>query len=55
MGVQPVCLSAGELEDEWAGEPGKRLRERYRFAGASLGPIRTCRLVTTVDCRFACR
>ena len=33
MGVLPVCLSAGELEDEWAGEPGRRLRERYSFAG----------------------
>lgn len=33
MGVTPVCLSAGELEDEWAGEPGRRLRERYSFAG----------------------
>lgn len=32
MGVKPVCLSAGELEDEWAGEPGRRLRERYAFA-----------------------
>ncbi|KAL4442508.1 hypothetical protein ABPG77_005092 [Micractinium sp. CCAP 211/92] len=32
MGVMPVCLSAGELEDEWAGEPGRRLRERYAFA-----------------------
>eukprot|EP00887_Chlorella_sp_A99_P002702 scaffold6.g2702.t1 len=32
MGVSPVCLSAGELEDEWAGEPGRRLRERYSFA-----------------------
>lgn len=34
LGVTPVCLSAGELEDEWAGEPGRRLRERYAFAGA---------------------
>ena len=33
MGVAPVCLSAGELEDEWAGEPGRRLRERYAYAG----------------------
>lgn len=36
MGVLPVCLSAGELEDEWAGEPGRRLRERYAFAGGLL-------------------
>jgi hypothetical protein len=33
MGVTPICLSAGELEDEWAGEPGRRLRERYSYAG----------------------
>lgn len=38
MGVLPVCLSAGELEDEWAGEPGRRLRERYEFAGALAPP-----------------
>ena len=38
MGVLPVCLSAGELEDEWAGEPGRRLRERYEFAGALAQP-----------------
>jgi len=33
LGVTPICLSAGELEDEWAGEPGRRLRERYSYAG----------------------
>ena len=32
MGVSPIIVSAGELEDQWAGEPGKRLRERYRRA-----------------------
>lgn len=26
--------TAPQLEDEWAGEPGRRLRERYLFAGA---------------------
>lgn len=40
MGVLPVCLSAGELEDEWAGEPGRRLRERYAFAGAAAAAAR---------------
>ena len=29
IGVQPIIISAGELEDEWAGEPGRRLRDRY--------------------------
>lgn len=23
MGLTPIIISAGELEDEWAGEPGK--------------------------------
>lgn len=32
LGVSPIIVSAGELEDQWAGEPGKRLRERYRRA-----------------------
>lgn len=41
MGVLPVCLSAGELEDEWAGEPGRRLRERYAFAGGCRRAVNT--------------
>lgn len=32
MGVEPVIMSAGELESERAGEPGKLIRERYRAA-----------------------
>ncbi|KAM5578434.1 ribulose bisphosphate carboxylase/oxygenase activase, chloroplastic [Rosa sericea] len=32
MGVEPVVMSAGELESERAGEPGKLIRERYRTA-----------------------
>lgn len=32
MGVEPIIMSAGELEDEWAGNPGKLIRERYRAA-----------------------
>ncbi|CAM8990098.1 unnamed protein product [Rhodiola kirilowii] len=32
MGVEPVIMSAGELESERAGEPGKLIRERYRTA-----------------------
>ena len=34
LGVEPVIMSAGELEHEWAGTPGKLIRERYRCAGA---------------------
>ncbi|KAI8529321.1 hypothetical protein RHMOL_Rhmol12G0216200 [Rhododendron molle] len=32
MGVEPVIMSAGELESERAGEPGKLIRDRYRTA-----------------------
>ncbi|XP_068647085.1 ribulose bisphosphate carboxylase/oxygenase activase, chloroplastic [Aristolochia californica] len=32
MGIEPIILSAGELESERAGEPGKLIRERYRTA-----------------------
>eukprot|EP00958_Prasinococcus_capsulatus_P006436 scaffold604_cov384-Prasinococcus_capsulatus_cf.AAC.46 len=32
MGVEPIVMSAGELEDETAGEPSKLVRERYRRA-----------------------
>ncbi|KAK8968569.1 hypothetical protein KSP40_PGU005647 [Platanthera guangdongensis] len=32
MGIEPVIMSAGELESEKAGEPGKLIRERYRTA-----------------------
>ncbi|KAF9616281.1 hypothetical protein IFM89_029057 [Coptis chinensis] len=32
MGVEPVIMSAGELESDRAGEPGKLIRERYRTA-----------------------
>lgn len=28
--LQPIIMSAGELENEWAGTPGKLIRERYR-------------------------
>ncbi|GJN01470.1 hypothetical protein PR202_ga18739 [Eleusine coracana subsp. coracana] len=32
MDVEPVIMSAGELESEWAGEPGRLIRDRYRTA-----------------------
>ncbi|KAA8542024.1 hypothetical protein F0562_023176 [Nyssa sinensis] len=32
MGIEPVIMSAGELESERAGEPGRLIRERYRTA-----------------------
>jgi hypothetical protein len=30
LGVQAVVMSAGELESEVAGQPGRLIRERYR-------------------------
>ena len=30
--IEPIIMSAGELEHEWAGTPGKLIRERYRKA-----------------------
>nr|POE62090.1 ribulose bisphosphate carboxylase/oxygenase activase 2, chloroplastic [Quercus suber] len=32
MGIEPIIMSAGELESERAGEPGRLIRERYRTA-----------------------
>ena len=32
LGMEAVVMSAGELEHEWAGTPGKMIRERYRKA-----------------------
>ncbi|KAK2976615.1 hypothetical protein RJ640_021417 [Escallonia rubra] len=32
MGIEPVIMSAGEMESERAGEPGRLIRERYRTA-----------------------
>lgn len=40
-----VVLSAGELEDEYAGEPGRRIRERYRVASSN---IRTSGVLSTL-------
>ncbi|KAG6415728.1 hypothetical protein SASPL_123143 [Salvia splendens] len=32
LGVEPIIMSAGELESERAGEPGRLIHERYRTA-----------------------
>ncbi|KAL6972931.1 hypothetical protein U1Q18_027105 [Sarracenia purpurea var. burkii] len=32
MGIEPIIMSAGEMESERAGEPGRLIRERYRTA-----------------------
>eukprot|EP00850_Spirogloea_muscicola_P009413 SM000052S17805 [mRNA] locus=s52:673493:676991:- [translate_table: standard] len=63
MGVEPVILSAGELESEWAGrviatavdqvrgEPGKLIRNRYRTASQVIknqGKL-SCLVINDVD------
>ena len=51
LGAECVVMSAGEMEDEWAGVPGKRIRERYR-AAADLGRVRgklTALVINDID------
>jgi hypothetical protein len=51
LGAECVVMSAGEMEDEWAGVPGKRIRERYR-AAADLGRVRgklTALIINDID------
>jgi hypothetical protein len=51
MGVQPIIMSAGELEDEYAGEPGRRVRERYRAASQTIrnSGIMSCLVINDLD------
>ncbi|KMT03762.1 hypothetical protein BVRB_8g189100 [Beta vulgaris subsp. vulgaris] len=51
MGVEPVIISAGELESEKAGEPGRLIRERYRTASQVVqnqGKL-SCLVVNDID------
>ncbi|CAO2823288.1 unnamed protein product [Amaranthus hypochondriacus] len=51
MGVEPVIMSAGELESEKAGEPGRLIRERYRAASLVVqnqGKL-SCLMVNDID------
>ena len=51
MGVEAVVMSAGELEHEWAGTPGKLIRERYRKA-SEMSKVRgkmTCLMINDID------
>jgi len=58
MGLEPIIMSAGELEHEWAGTPGKLIRERYRRA-AEVSRVHgklSCLLINDIDAgigRFA--
>jgi hypothetical protein len=33
--IEPVVMSAGELESEWAGAPGRLIRDRYFLLSTS--------------------
>ena len=51
LGLEAVVMSAGELESERAGEPGRLIRERYRKA-AELSRVRgklSCLLINDLD------
>jgi len=51
MGVTPVVMSAGELEDVSAGEPGRLVRRRYRKAAELMKHSGTpsCLIVHDID------
>jgi hypothetical protein len=49
--VEPIVMSAGELEHEWAGTPGRLIRERYRRA-SELSKVRgklSCLVINDID------
>lgn len=51
LGVEAVVMSAGELESEIAGKPGRLIRERYRKA-ADMGKVRgrlTALVINDID------
>ena len=41
LGINPVVMSAGELESGNAGEPAKLIRQRYRSANLSISVVST--------------
>jgi rhodanese-related sulfurtransferase len=51
MGVTPIITSAGELEDENAGAPGRLIRERYKRAGEIVRRtgVMSCLIINDVD------
>lgn len=44
MGIEPIVMSAGELESEVAGQPGQLIRERYKRAAE------VCRVQGKMSC-----
>ena len=57
--IEPIIMSAGELEHEWAGTPGRLIRERYRKAAevSRVSPrlcagVQICEIIP--DCKQCC-
>ncbi|CAK0780317.1 hypothetical protein CVIRNUC_005010 [Coccomyxa viridis] len=51
LGIEPIIMSAGELESEWAGAPGRLIRDRYRRA-AEVAKVRgklPCLMINDLD------
>ena len=49
--IEPIIMSAGELESEWAGAPGRLIRDRYRRA-AEVAKVRgklPCLMINDLD------
>ncbi|MCU4190277.1 AAA family ATPase, partial [Flavobacterium sp. HXWNR29] len=44
MGINPIMMSAGELESGNAGEPAKLIRQRYREAADIIAKGKMCAL-----------
>jgi hypothetical protein len=54
MRASPIIVSAGELEDEWAGAPGRRIRERYRAASRLMSQARSISTLVPIRSRSRC-
>lgn len=52
--IEPIVVSAAELEDEIAGEPGRRLRSRYIAAGRAMAQsgVPSCLVIDDADAGF---
>ena len=54
MRASPIIVSAGELDDEWAGAPGRRIRERYRAASRLMSQARSISTLVPIRSRSRC-
>jgi hypothetical protein len=60
MGIEPIIMSAGELESDTAGDPGMLIRTRYRRAAevSKINGKMSCLMINDIDAglgRFAVR